>query len=87
MIEPIDKQALLLQIEIDSRKVGHGYYGDEWCFLDTIENAPILADAISRCELFNELATIPAPPEVHEYRAEVYRIIQNMGMKPEEETR
>lgn len=35
-------------------------------------------DAISRCELFNKLATIPAPPEANEFKAEVYKIIQQM---------
>lgn len=35
-------------------------------------------DAISRCELFNRLATIPAPPEANELKAEVYKIIQEM---------
>ncbi len=35
-------------------------------------------DAISRCELFNKLATIPAPPEANEFKAEVYKVIQQM---------
>ena len=35
-------------------------------------------DAISRCELFNKLATIPAPPEANDFKAEVYKIIQQM---------
>lgn len=34
-------------------------------------------DLISRCELFNKLATIPAPPEANEFKAEVYKIIQH----------
>lgn len=36
-------------------------------------------DAISRCELFNKLATIPAPPEANDFKAEVYKVIQQMG--------
>ena len=35
-------------------------------------------DAISRCELFNRLATIPAPPEANDFKAEVYKAIQSM---------
>ena len=37
-----------------------------------------MTDLISRCELFNKLATIPAPPEANELKAEVYRVIQQM---------
>lgn len=37
-----------------------------------------MTDAISRCELFNKLATIPAPPEANDFKAEVYKIIQQM---------
>ena len=35
-------------------------------------------DMISRCELFNKLAVIPAPPEANEYKAEVYKVINGM---------
>ena len=35
-------------------------------------------DMISRCELFNRLAVIPAPPEANEYKAEVYKVINEM---------
>ena len=35
-------------------------------------------DMISRCELFNKLAVIPAPPEANEYKAEVYKVINEM---------
>lgn len=35
-------------------------------------------DLISRCELFNRLATIPALPEANELKAEVYKVIQQM---------
>ena len=35
-------------------------------------------DSISRCELFNRLATIPAPPEANDFKAQVYMIIQSM---------
>lgn len=35
-------------------------------------------DLISRCELFNKLATIPAPPEANDFKAQVYMIIQSM---------
>lgn len=35
-------------------------------------------DAISRCELFNRLATLPAPAEANNFKAEVYKIIQEM---------
>lgn len=37
-----------------------------------------MSDLISRCELFNRLATIPAPPEANNFKAEVYKIIQQM---------
>lgn len=37
-----------------------------------------MTDSISRCELFNKLATIPAPPEANEFKAEVYKVIQQM---------
>ena len=37
-----------------------------------------MSDLISRCELFNRLATIPAPAEANEFKAEVYEIIQSM---------
>lgn len=37
-----------------------------------------MSDLISRCELFNRLATVPAPPEANEFKAEVYKIIQGM---------
>ena len=36
-------------------------------------------DQISRSRLFNKLATVQAPPEANEYKAEVYKIIQSMG--------
>ena len=34
---------------------------------------------ISRAELFNKLATLNAPMEANAYKAEVYRIINEMG--------
>lgn len=37
-----------------------------------------MTDSISRCELFNKLATIPAPPEANAFKAEVYKVIQQM---------
>ncbi len=37
-----------------------------------------MSDLISRCELFNKLATIPVPPEANEFKAEVYKILQQM---------
>jgi hypothetical protein len=37
-----------------------------------------MSDVISRCELFNKLATIPAPPEANDFKAEVYKVIQQM---------
>ena len=37
-----------------------------------------MSDLISRCELFNRLATIAAPPEANDFKAEVYNIIQQM---------
>ena len=37
-----------------------------------------MSDLISRCELFNKLATIPAPPEANDFKAEVYKVIQQM---------
>lgn len=35
-------------------------------------------DLISRCKLFNQLATLPAPAEANTFKAEVYKIIQEM---------
>lgn len=35
-------------------------------------------DMISRAELFNKLATVSAPMEANAYKAEVYRIINEM---------
>ena len=35
-------------------------------------------DQISRSRLFNKLATVQAPPEANEYKAEVYKVIQGM---------
>ena len=37
-----------------------------------------MSDLISRCELFNRLATIPAPPEANDLKAEIYKVIQSM---------
>ena len=37
-----------------------------------------MTDSISRCELFNKLATIPAPPEANDFKAEMYKVIQQM---------
>ena len=37
-----------------------------------------MSDLISRCELFNRLATIPAPPEANDLKAEIYKVIQGM---------
>lgn len=37
-----------------------------------------MSDLISRCELFNRLATIAAPPEANELKAEIYKVIQGM---------
>lgn len=36
------------------------------------------ADKISRSELFNKLAVVNAPMEANEYKAEVYRIINEL---------
>ena len=37
-----------------------------------------MSDLISRCELFNRLATIAAPPEANDLKAEIYKVIQSM---------
>lgn len=79
MSEWINKQALLKQIDIDSD--GEPYYGITWKFIDTINNMPVRSDLISRCELFNRLATIPAPPEANDFKAEIYKVIQSMEAK------
>ena len=42
-------------------------------------------DLISRKKLFNKLATVQAPPEANEYKAEVYKIIQSMGTEENDE--
>lgn len=80
MSEWINKKALLKQIDIDSDGET-GYYGDTWKFIDTINNMPARSDLISRCELFNRLATIPAPPEANDFKAEIYKVIQSMEAK------
>jgi hypothetical protein len=36
------------------------------------------SDLISRAELFNKLAVINAPMEANEYKAEVYKIINEL---------
>lgn len=41
-----------------------------------------MSDLISRCELFNRLATIPAPPEANDFKAEIYKVIQEMETEP-----
>ena len=45
MSEWINKQALLKQIDIDSDG-SPGWYGDEWKFMDTINNMPVRSDLI-----------------------------------------
>ena len=40
-----------------------------------------MSDLISRCELFNRLATIPAPPEANDLKAEIYKVIQSMDVR------
>ena len=37
-----------------------------------------MIDMISRAELFNKLATINAPMEANDYKAEVYQVINEM---------
>lgn len=37
-----------------------------------------MSDLISRCELFNRLAAIPAPAEANDFKAKIYEIIQSM---------
>lgn len=37
-----------------------------------------MSDLISRCELFNQLATIAAPPEANDLKSEIYKVIQSM---------
>ena len=44
----------------------------------TWEKKDMNKDAISRCELFNRLAKLPAPAEANKFKAEVYKIIQEM---------
>lgn len=46
-----------------------------------------MKDSISRCELFNRLAVIAAPPEANKFKAEIYSVIQNMPVakRPEAE--
>ncbi len=80
MNEWINKRELLEQIDIDSDG-SPGWYGDEWKFMDTINNMPVRSDLISRCELFNRLATIPAPPEDNDFKSEIYKVIQSMEAK------
>ena len=44
-----------------------------------------IGDQISRSRLFNKLATVQAPPEANEYKAEVYKIIQSMGTEEDDD--
>lgn len=37
-----------------------------------------MSDLIHRAELFNKLADVKAPPEANEYKAEVYKVIQEL---------
>lgn len=37
-----------------------------------------MSDLISRSELFNRLATIPAPAGANEFKVEIYKVIQGM---------
>ena len=39
------------------------------------------SDLISRCELFNKLATITALPEANDLKAQIYAVIQSMDAK------
>lgn len=39
------------------------------------------SDLISRCELFNKLATITVPPEANDLKAQIYAVIQSMDAK------
>ena len=80
MNEWINKRELLEQIDIDSDG-SPCWYGDEWKFMDTINNMPVRSDLISKCELFNRLATIPAPAEANDFKAEIYKVIQSMEAK------
>lgn len=41
-----------------------------------------MSDLISRCELFNRLATIAGPPEANDLKAEIYKVIQEMETEP-----
>ena len=43
-----------------------------------------MSDLISRCELFNRLANLPAPAEANDFKAEVYKIILSMETVPDE---
>ena len=43
-----------------------------------------MSDLISRCELFNRLAMIPAPPEANDFKAEIYKVIQSMEIADQE---
>lgn len=43
-----------------------------------------MSDLISRCDLFNRLATLPAPAEANDFKAEVYKIILSMETAPDE---
>ena len=50
-----------------------------------IKRIPAEKDLISRCELFNRLATIPAPPEANDFKAEIYKVIQSMEAADQEQ--
>lgn len=58
-------------------------YGEEPSIRHYVELIDMAIDAlsenkISRSELFNKLATVKAPMEANAYKAEVYRIINEM---------
>jgi hypothetical protein len=51
-----------------------------WHYAEAIDMAieALSEDKISRAELFNRLAVIKSPAEANEYKAEVYKIINEM---------
>lgn len=76
----IDADALVESLSVDPVECP-GCPEPEWMneIIMVLNNAPTVEGMVSRAELFNKLATVNAPMEANAYKAEVYRIINEMG--------
>lgn len=88
--DPISRSDAIEAVMAEGRKVYTSEYANAERVIyeaDAVEALAMLPsarpDLISRTELFNKLATVQAPPEANEYKAEVYKIIQSMETEEE----